>query len=379
MVNRFVKALVCFVVLLVVGVLVWQQYSQWRTQSALEEAALAPQGKLPADVTPSHYVLNLRIDPDKARFSGQVRIDIDIHSQVDQIWLHGEGIRASAARLLRADGTATDLDYHEMGGSGVVRLSASSPIAPQSAATLAIDFSAPFSDSLDGLYTVEDGGLNYAFTQFEPISARKVFPQFDEPRFKVRYDISLEVRNDHLGFGNTPIVQREALPGDYQRLTLATTKPLPSYLLAFAVGDLDVVEYAPIAANTIRSEPIPLRGIATKNKGSRLDYALKHTAALLTTLEEYFGTPYPYAKLDLVAVPEFAAGAMENAGLITYRESLLLFTGEPSVSQQRKYARIHAHELAHQWFGNLVTMPWWDDIWLNESFATWMAAKAVHQ
>lgn len=378
MVKKFLTMFALVLVLVLLAGFVWQQYSAWQAKADMREAALAPQGKLPDTVSPEHYTLNLRIDPDKRRFSGEVSIDIRIHSLVDEIWLHGEDINASSARLIKSDGSELKLQYREMGNSGVVSLTASAPIAAQQA-QLVIAFDAPFSQGLDGLYSVEDGGLNYAFTQFEAVGARKVFPQFDEPRFKVRYDVSLEVRSDHKGFGNTPIVSREVLPDEYQRLTLATTKPLPSYLLAFAVGDLDVVEYAPIPRTAIRGEPIPLRGIATKNKGERLGYALEHTAALLTTLEEYFGTPYPYAKLDLVAVPEFAAGAMENAGLITYRESLLLFDGEPSVSQQRRYANIHAHELAHQWFGNLVTMPWWDDIWLNESFATWMAAKTVHK
>lgn len=376
--KKFLKVFASIVVLAVLAGLIWQQYGDWKFEADKREAALAPQGKLPLDVTPTHYSLNLRIDPDESRFSGSVTIDVDIHKQLDELWLHGENINANSAELIHADGTSNNLTYREMGGSGVVSLSTGEPIAAQSA-SIVIHFDAPFSKTLDGLYKVEDQGLNYAFTQFEAISARKVFPQFDEPRFKVSYDVSLEVREDHRGFGNTPVAKEEQLDDGFKRLTLAPTKPLPSYLLAFAVGDLDVVEYKPIPATAIRSEPIPLRGIATKNKGERLAYGLKHTAALLTTLEEYFGTPYPYAKLDIVAVPDFAAGAMENAGLITYRETLMLFDGVPSVSQQRRYANVHAHELAHQWFGNLVTMPWWDDIWLNESFATWMASKAVHQ
>lgn len=375
--KRFFKFIALIIMIIFASALSWLQYQQWQSNRDAVEAAQAPHGKLPAGVIPTHYTLSLRIDPDQRRFNGSVRIDIDILASVNAIWLHGKNIHPKSVVLEDTDGIETPLDYREMGHSGIVRLSAAAPIAPQQA-SINIHFDAPFSKKLDGLYTVEDQGRNYAFTQFEPVLARQVFPQFDEPRFKVPYDISLEIRQEHNAFGNTPVISKEVLEDGFMRLTLATTEPLPSYLLAFAVGELDVVEYSDVPANAIRNYPIPLRGIATKGNGAKLGYVLKHTAALLTTLEAYFDIPYPYSKLDIVAVPDFAWGAMENAGLITYRESLILLDAQPSASQQRRLATIHAHELAHQWLGNLVTMPWWDDIWLNESFATWMASKTVH-
>ncbi|MCB1688758.1 MAG: M1 family metallopeptidase [Halioglobus sp.] len=376
--KRFVTFIALLVVLVTVSAAIWQQLRQWQTDSDTREAALATQGKLPAGVTPTHYTLSLRIDPDQSHFSGSVQIDVDILRQVDAIWLHGRDIRAQSALLEHSDGTVSTLDYKEMGHSGVVRLSGTGPISPQHA-RINIRFAAPFSRKLEGLYTVEDQGRNYAFTQFEPILARQAFPLFDEPRFKVPYDISLEVRQDHNAFGNTRIEKEEMIEGGFKRLALATTPPLPSYLLAFAVGPLDVVEHADIPPNAIRDYPIPLRGIAAQGKGRYLNYILEQSASLLTTLEEYFDIPYPYAKLDIVAVPDFTWGAMENAGLLTYRESLILLDANPSASQLRHLATVHAHELAHQWFGNLVTMPWWDDTWLNESFATWMASNAVRR
>ena len=375
--NRLVKFVALSVIVAAVSAVIWQQYREWQTDKDTLEASLAPQGKLPDGVTPTHYTLLLRIDPDESHFSGRVRIDVVIKREVDTIWLHGKDLQIHSAQLEHRDGTVSELRYREMGRSGIVQLSAAYPVAPQQA-SISIEFDAPFSDKLDGLYIVEDLGKNYVFTQFEPVLARQVFPQFDEPRFKVPYDISLEIRQEHRAFGNTPIVAEEPLGDGFKRLTLMTTQPMPSYLLAFAVGELDVVEYTDIPPNAVRDRPIPLRGITTSGKGQRINYALKLVAELLTTLEDYFGTPYPYAKLDIVAVPDFAWGAMENVGLMTYRESILLLGDSPSASQLRRLMTVHAHELAHQWFGNLVTMPWWDDIWLNESFATWMASKAVH-
>ncbi|MBK6737121.1 MAG: M1 family metallopeptidase [Haliea sp.] len=376
--KRALRFIALFVLVVAAPVAIWQSWEQWRTGRDATETALAPQGKLPPEVTPTHYTVTLRIDPEQNHFSGSVTIDVDITRPLDVIWLHGKDIKARSAVLEHEDGTQTTLHYKEMGHSGIVRLIAAAPVAPQHA-RIHIRFDAPFSKKLDGLYLTEDEGRRYAFTQFEPVLARQAFPQFDEPRFKVPYDISLEIRQGHRGFGNTPVIKEESLADGFKRLTLATTPPMPSYLLAFAVGDLDVVEYADIPPSAVRDFPVPLRGIATKGKAQKLDYALRHTAALFNSLEAYFGIPYPFAKLDIVAVPDFAWGAMENVGLMTYRESIILLDDNPSVSQQRRLATVHAHEIAHQWLGNLVTMPWWDDIWLNESFATWIASRTVHQ
>ena len=327
--KRALRLIALFVLVVAAPVAIWQSWEQWRTGRDATETALAPQGKLPPEVTPRHYTVLLRIDPEQNHFSGSVTIDVDITRPLDVIWLHGKDIKARSAVLEHEDGTQTTLHYKEMGHSGIVRLNAAAPIAPQHA-RIHIRFDAPFSKKLDGLYLTEDEGRRYAFTQFEPVLARQAFPQFDEPRFKVPYDISLEIRQGHRGFGNTPVIKEESLADGFKRLTLATTPPMPSYLLAFAVGDLDVVEYADIPPSAVRDFPVPLRGIATKGKAQKLDYALRHTAALFNSLEAYFGIPYPFAKLDIVAVPDFAWGAMENVGLMTYRESIILLLGQPA-------------------------------------------------
>jgi alanyl aminopeptidase len=370
--KKFFKGLLIFIVIVVVGFLGYQQYSQWQNRTDLAEQTISPQGQLPTNISPTHYNLLLKIDPKKGVFSGEVTIKVTLTEATEQLWLHGKDLDVSQAIFITEQGETVSLIYQEMGHSGVVNLQASQKLAAQKG-TISIAFSGQLADDLAGLYKVEEAGLAYVFSQFEATDARRAFPSFDEPRFKTPFDIQLAVKTHHQGITNTPQINEQTLNDGFKLLTFATTKPLPTYLLAFVVGEVDVVNYASIPTSAIRDREIPFRGIATKGKGVEMEYALANTAEILAALETYFDMPYPYEKLDIVAVPDFSAGAMENAGLITYREQLLLLGDNPSLGQQRSYASTHAHELAHQWFGNLVTMRWWDDLWLNESFATWMA------
>ena len=331
-----------------------------------------PTGRLPSTISPSSYEVHLKIAPDLPTFSGTVVINLQIDEATSHIWLHGKDITAHSVTLTPKDKSPINGSYEEVDTTGVVKLSFEEPINTGQA-KLAIDYEAPFNEALEGLYRVKDGELNYAFTQFEATAARLAFPSFDEPAFKVPFSYSMTVRNEHRAFTSTPAMSETDLGNGWKKIVFAKSKPLPTYLVAFAVGDFDVVEWQDIPTSDVRDFTIPLRGIATKGKGHRLTYALKNTKDILNGLEQYFQIPYPYKKLDIVAVPDFNAGAMENAGLITYREQLLLFDNTISLGQKRAYMNVHAHELAHQWFGNLVTPVWWDDIWLNEAFATWMA------
>jgi alanyl aminopeptidase len=342
-------------------------------QAAIEEP---PTGQLPAGVVPTHYRLHLTVDPRSEHFSGRAEIDVDLAQSAHTLWLHGKSLQVEQALARLADGSEIPLQWHQASPVGVVRLAASQPL-PAGSLTLVFGYRAPFNTSLEGLHRVRHGDADYAFTQFEATSARMAFPAFDQPGFKTPFDITLTVPEGVTAITNTP-QQTSRSDGDGNvTVQFATSKPLPTYLVAFAVGPFDVVDAAPVPASELREAPIPLRGITTRGKGDRIRYALAHTADIVLAMESYFDTPYPYAKLDLIAIPDFGGGAMENAGAITYREQLLLLDENSAVGDKRNFLATHAHELSHQWFGNLVTPQWWDDLWLKEAFATWHSYKTI--
>jgi aminopeptidase N len=328
---------------------------------------------LPATVTPQRYALDLRVDPGKPRFEGVAAIQVEVPQPTWHVVLHARDMRVSSA-VARVGGasipaTATVRLAH----GGVVPeelvLTFAQPLPPGTA-QIDIAYDAPFADDLAGLYRVQEGGAWYAYTQFEATDARRAFPCFDEPGFKTAYDVTIASPPGTIALSNAPELHGDPLPDGMVAHRFETTRPLPSYLVAFAVGDFDVVQG--------QTSPFPIRAVTTKGRGALTSQALEAAAALIAKLGEYFDVRYPYAKLDLVAVPDFAAGAMENPGLVTFRDQLLLLDPKhATTSVKRAQAEVIAHEFAHQWFGDLVTAQWWDDIWLNEGFATWAEAKMV--
>ncbi|MGJ8562585.1 MAG: M1 family metallopeptidase [Alphaproteobacteria bacterium] len=340
-----------------------------------------PHAQLGGNVIPSAYRLDLVINPDDAAFKGVVEIDVDIKAPTDKIWLHGKHMTVTGAAAIWPDGASEPLMFTELSESeapsGIAFLSAEKPL-PVGKTTLRLPYTTPFNTALNSAYKVERDGEAYIVTQFEAIGAREAFPSFDEPRFKVPFSLSISAPKEDFVYANTPEVKTEDIGGDWEKHVFQQTRPLPTYLLAFGVGPYDVTEYDPLPPTDVRSRSVPLRGIAARGSGDQMEYALKNTAGILEALEAYFGIPYPYEKLDLIAAPDYAFGAMENPGAIVYREYLLLMNEGSALSQKRAYAGVHSHELAHQWFGNLVTPYWWEDIWLNEAFATWMGNKGTH-
>jgi alanyl aminopeptidase len=335
-----------------------------------------PVGRLPSDTRPLRYGLELRVDPKQPRFSGVAEIDVQLDRVRDVIWLHGRDLAVSRATVQPAGWPAFVARWEQVSPSGVAALRLPSAVGPGKV-LLHIEYEAPWGKSDQGLSVVTRGGDAYAFTQFEATDARRAFPCFDEPLHKTPFDVRLTVPKGLVALSNAPEVMQTAEPGGaFERVAFAPTPPLPTYLVAFAVGPLDWAVAPDLPPTAIRHRPLPVRFFAIKGKKRELQFAVEKTGALVTALERYFGAEYPYEKLDLVAVPE-KGGAMENAGALMFEESVMLFGAPPSIEGRFNFAAYVGHELAHQWFGDLVTMPWWDDLWLNEAFATWMEPRMV--
>ena len=340
-------------------------------------AESTPEGRLPDSVMPTHYQLALNIDPRRASFSGQAVIEVEVHAPLTTLWLHGLGLRVQQASVT-SGGHTRSARYEEVDhDTGVARLVLPASLAP-GPAQLRFQYSAPFQSSPQGLYRTRVGKDWYAFTQMEAIDARRVFPGFDEPRFKTPFDVKITTTGADLAISNGPELPAAKAAGGTTQRGFQTTKPLPTYLIAFAVGPLQIVTATPVAPSAVRAQPLPLRIIGAQGDAARFRFAAEQAPELISRLEAYFGTPFPYPKIDLIASPVHL-GAMENAGAIIFAESYLALPAVPTPRQQSNFGGVVAHELAHQWFGDLVTPAWWDDIWLNESFAEWMGSKIGEQ
>ncbi|MEM7350462.1 MAG: M1 family metallopeptidase, partial [Acidobacteriota bacterium] len=324
--------------------------------------------RLGDDVVPTSQTIQLEIDARGDDYRGSVRIELDVQRAVDTFRFHAEGLTLERVTLSGASGAVAV--RHAAESDEIVRLTAEAPLTP-GAYALEIDFSNVFDTQAVSLYRMEQDGVGYVFTQFQADDAREAFPCWDEPIFKIPFQMTLKVPAEHLAVTNTPI-EEEAEADGWRTVRFRQTKPLPSYLLAIAAGPLETVAMPGLG--------VPGRLITVRGQSHLTGLAAQMTPPILKAMEKYFERPYPYAKLDFLALPEFWPGAMENAGAVTYADRILLAdAATASVSQRRRMARVIAHELAHMWFGDLVTLAWWDDLWLNESFATWMGDKIVDE
>jgi aminopeptidase N len=333
-----------------------------------------PTGLLPDAIKPTAYRLELTVDPSQPEFTGHTEIDAVLAKSTRTFFMHGKDLKVSKAQVVVA-GKAVDARYSQVEDSGVARIEVPTDL-PAGQVRLVFDYTANFATGAEGLYRAEIGGSWYAWTQMEPIDARRAFPAFDQPGFKTPFTVTVTAPKGLRVFANAPETAQTS-SGAMTVHRFATTKPLPTYLIALGVGPFDVVE-ATIPPNAVRKEPLALRVIATKGQAPRMQFAVRESPKLLALLESYFGIPYPYEKLDLLSSP-LMGGAMENAALITFDDTLLLLDADAPLGQLRSFGEITGHELAHQWFGDLVTPTWWTDIWLNESFAEWMGKRVGDQ
>ncbi len=330
-----------------------------------------PSLRLPEGARPLSYHLALTVVPGAAKAAGEITIDVVLSRPHPVLWLNAEALNVSSAVTDAVGVKASLLGAHDP----FVGLAFDPPL-PAGRHRLTLVFEAEQSrNSSRGLFTMEQDGAWYTMTQFEPTSARRAFPCFDEPAYKVPWTLSLTVPRDVVAVANTPVAAVTDLPDGMKIVRFEATRPLPSYLVAFAVGPWEFVDLGRIGM-----QPTPTRIVVPRGRAGETGFVAGAYPELFARIERWFGIAHPYPKLDHIAIPLNVPFAMENAGLVTYGEWVLLAKPEASSPRFRRVASgIGAHEIAHQWFGNLVTPTWWDDIWLNEAFATWFAEKMVSQ
>lgn len=326
--------------------------------------------RLPKHVVPTRYDVHLNARLEEQAFAGSVAIELKIKDTCDSIVLHAKALQLGDATLV-CSGERLQGEIQLDSDREIVRIHFPSPISP-GVASLQLTFQGEVSQGLEGLYVATDGPERLLCTQAWPTAARSIFPCFDEPAFKARFAFQIITSADATVLTNSPLLEVTAGEESSSKTwSFAPTKPMSSYLVALVVGQI-------ASTQEQRVNNTPIRVWSLEGKQDMGTFAHEYTTRLLPLYETYFGIPFYWDKYDQVAVPGFALGAMENSGLVLFRQTALLLNPQSASWQAEKVvAGVVAHEFAHMWFGNLASILWWDDVWLSEAFAEWFAFKAV--
>ncbi len=338
-----------------------------------------PTTQLPRNVRPTHYAIEVVPHADKLTFDGKVAIDIEVLEPTDRITLNALDMTFSKVQLTAAGGGAAPGEATTTIDAGAQTATFAFPSElPAGRYTLALEYTGKISTQANGLFAIdydtEAGKKRALFTQFEAPDARRFVPSWDEPNYKATFDLTATVPADEMAVSNMPVAERTELDGGLAKVRFDTSPKMSTYLLFFSAGDFDRL--------TTTAEGVEIGVIAQAGKAEQARFALESSAEVLREYNDYFGTPYPLPKLDNLAAPGRSQffSAMENWGaILTFEHTLLLDPSIASVGDRQRVFSVAAHEIAHQWFGNLVTMQWWDDLWLNEGFATWMAGRTTEK